>query len=336
MADAEKPDRLKGFASSTAAITTMLSFVIGLPSLILTWNNQGNERARAFAQAIEQEENRWNRLYELYYVALAEEAAGKPAKLVEARLQAVCRLASKPVTDFAAFPLGTFFPESGTEQHKAEKARMVVLRNGLTGMLLDEKRSSEQTVKCVQDQLADQLATQTAARPREAVADAKVQSGASPPPAVIAAAVQQTKSEVSMAGPSTAGSIGGPAPDPSSQPASVTLSAGRPNGWDIDVFWCEGQNAKANLSAASEAAGRLTAARARSVLIGRVRLRMLSLERQSDSGYRPLGLEVRGEAREQKVALRLAQELSSAGATFQYRPSTQVTKWYLSAFVCQP
>ena len=326
MADAEKPDRLKGFASSTAAITTILSFMIGMPSLIFTWNNQGNERARAFAQAVEQEETRWNRLYELYYVALAEEAASKPAKLVEARLQAVCRLASKPVTEFAAFPLGTFFPESGTAQHKAEHARMAVLRNGLTGMLLDEKRSSEQTVKCVQNQLADQIATQTAARPREAGLENRAE-GSSAPPAVVAAAVQQTKAEVSQASPvgvgsqgssngsSNGGSSSGRGVDVANQPASVTLSAGRANGWDIDVFWCEGQNAPANLATASAAASRLTAVRQQNLLIGRVRLRMLNLERQSDAGYRPLGLEVRGETREQKAALRLIEGLSAPGAT---------------------
>lgn len=334
MADAEKPERLKGFASSTAAITTVLSFVIGLPSLIFTWNNQGNERARAFAHAVEQEENRWNRLYELYYVALAEEANDKPAKLVEARLQAVCRLASKPVTDFAAFPLGTFFPKSGTAQHEAEKARMAVLRNGLAGMLLDEKRSSEQTVKCVQDQLADEVASLTVSRPREVIEN-KSATGAAPP-AVTATAVQQTKAEVSLASSVQASGPAARPFDPASQPASVTLSAGRTNGWDIDVFWCEGQNARSNLALATAATSQLTAARVRNLLIGRVRLRMLNLERQSDPGYRPVGLEVRGEQREQKAAFTLAAGLSSPASKFQYRPSTQRTPWYLSAFVCQP
>lgn len=336
MADNEQPSVLKSIASNTAAVATLLSFVIGLPSLIFTWNNQGNERARAFAQAVDQEEARWNRLYELYYAALQEEANQKPVKLVEARLQAVCRLASKPAADFKAFPLGTVFPQSDTPQHQAEQARMALLRDGLTAMLLDPERSSKDTAKCVEDQLSDQLATENTKRERVEAPVTAPGGAMTQPPKVVAVEVETTKAEVSAAQPVTSQQ---PAQlDPAQQPASVTLSSGSANGWDIDVFWCEGPHASNNLTVAMKAATRTIGMKslANSGPVGRVRLRMLSLERQADAGYRPVGLEVRGESGERSAVDVLAKALSLADEKYRYRPSTQVTPWYLSVFVCQP
>jgi hypothetical protein len=165
------------------------------------------------------------------------------------------------------------------------------------------------------------------------------------PPPVAAQAQIATRAKVALDAP-----VAAHAPDavldPLTQPGSVTLSAGRANGWDIDVFWCEGARGADNLALADKAARHLAqtveirrqVGKAPAIVtpIGRVRLRLLTIERQREPGYRPQGLELRGEAREMAAADAIRSSLARTGLAFRYRPASQVTPWYLSVFVCQP
>lgn len=415
-------DGIKGLAGSVGPLSTILAFVVGLPSIVYTWNNQANDRARAFAAAVEVEEQRWNKLYDLYYSALSDRQAAGRGDVAEARFQALCRLASRRPADFSAFPLGTMTPRTDTPQHAAARDQVARMREGLITMLLNPATSSDRAVACMQQRQDAADAEITTARPRLAAtgpgpaanppvggaspidstppppAPAKAVSApplqhedlpplvptetlverrirkapspapapqepetapaprmvmsqapryiasASPPPVAVQAQIA-TRAKVALDAP-VAAHAPGAVLDPLTQPGSVTLSAGRANGWDIDVFWCEGARGADNLALADRAANHLAqmveirrqAGKAPATVtpIGRVRLRLLTIERQRDPGYRPQGLELRGEAREKAAADAVGSSLARAGLAFRYRPASQVTPWYLSAFVCQP
>lgn len=412
---AEQPaiiDGIKGLAGSVAPLSTILAFVVGLPSIVYTWNNQANDRARAFAAAVEVEEQRWNKLYDLYCSALSDRQAAGRGDVAEARFQALCRLASRRPADFSAFPLGTMTPRTDTPQHAAARDQVARMREGLITMLLNPATSSDRAVACMQQRQDAADAEITTARPRVAAAApaergrvitgsaapqavggsapppapakavsapppryedlpplvpieseqasryvrsssrpapvvnaAQVPAAARTPPPVAAAAQIATRAKVALDAP-VAAHAPDAALDPLTQPGSVTLSAGRANGWDIDVFWCEGARAADNLALADRAAAHLAQtveirrtvgkAPATAVPIGRVRLRLLTIERQRAPGYRPQGLELRGEAGEMAAVDAIGSSLARAGLAFRYRPATQATPWYLSAFVCQP
>lgn len=336
MADA-KGDTLGGFAAKAAAITTILGFLIGLPSLLFTWNNQANERARAFAQAVELEEARWNKLFDHYYVALADRETAGRMSVAEARFQVLCRLAvDSSVPDFGHFPLpgegslGLLFPEPQTPRHVEARQRVAGLKAELIKLLETASLSTPAAAACVRWQRDDKAAEPLTTRQRvPALTGAPAATAV--PPAVTAAVQAQTMADVVQA----PAALPQQPLNPLQQPGSVTLSAGKPNGWDVDVFWCEGHRAADNLRLADAAARKLVEARATTLPIGRVRLRLLTLDRQRDPGYRPVGLEIRGEAREQAIAEQLSADLGAGGAQFRFRQSSKSTPWYLSLFACQ-
>ena len=128
-------------------------------------------------------------------------------------------------------------------------------------------------------------------------------------------------------------------------PALVTetVSRGRPNGWDIDIFWCTNAAdpviATANRDAAREDAGRLQSPGrlADGSVVGRVRVRPLS-----ESLQRPYYVEAgsgrtikpdRSEA-EQAAGQAIVTLLGGGDTGYKTVNSGQVTRWYISMFVC--
>jgi len=75
-----------------------------------------------------------------------------------------------------------------------------------------------------------------------------------------------------------------------------------------------------------------------------VRLRILPIDKQLIPGYPSRGLQVRGEAgvgAEAKLATAIAGHLNAVpgprtgrAAQFVYFPTSMVTPWYISAFIC--
>lgn len=101
-------------------------------------------------------------------------------------------------------------------------------------------------------------------------------------------------------------------------------------GWDYDVFWCEG-GAEAR-AAAEKLAAALNVADPRH---GRIRVRPLPRTVNERSGYGVRGYEIRAEAREQDQARRIKPALDAAlGADLVIQTSGQSTPWYISIFAC--
>jgi len=331
MAEGEFGERLKGFASSATAVTAILGFVVGLPSLVFTWSSQANERARVFSQAVDQEEARWNRLYELYYSALADREVNGRAAVAEARFQALCRLVIRPASDFHEFPLGWPIADHRSPQHIAASDRASEMRKGLVNMLSNPATASSAAVDCMEQRKGAVAAEASETRQRVEPAKPAVGASTDVPPSVSLAAQQQTKVEVALSA-ATAQQL-----DPLKQPGSVTLSAGKPAGYDLDVFWCEGAKASENLQRADVAARALAVDSVGGIPIGRVRLRILTVEQQAARGWGQLGNQVRGESDEDGQAKALVSALNgTADGPFRYFKSSQKTPWYISVFACQP
>jgi hypothetical protein len=122
------------------------------------------------------------------------------------------------------------------------------------------------------------------------------------------------------------------------------LATGARNGYDIDVFWCEGEdqerlfslarNVSLNLAKASNDSTRIGG-----VPLGRIRLRPLLKSFQLESrGYPSQGLVIRHDSNfpdELPLGRALQAEFQrSSGTLFELKPSASLTKYYLSVFVC--
>lgn len=105
--------------------------------------------------------------------------------------------------------------------------------------------------------------------------------------------------------------------------------------WDYDIFWCtsSGDSAKAQALIIKKQLEQEGAK-------GRIRVRELFESVNARSGYKISGYAIRRGENEiaQANALKELSEkvLSDHGypASFQQQPTTQLTKWYISAFVC--
>ncbi|MEI6486889.1 MAG: hypothetical protein WCO11_11560 [Sphingomonadales bacterium] len=336
--EADAAGGLKGWEANIRALSTILTFLVGLPSLIYTINSQANARAVAFDNALQEKENSVKRVYDLLFSGLSEYEGDKANLSARAKIEAVCIYILREPTDLSNYPLGLLTPSVDTPKHVDAAQRLNDLQFGVRKILNNNAGIIGSIDSCrnyIQTEAAS--ATERRARTDTAAAPANPAAPAIAAPQITAAAYEQTVQKV-VADQKLL--TANPQLNPATQPASLTLSAGRRDGWDIDVFWCEGPGAASNLPQANDVARRLASpaysAARDAVLIGRVRLRMLPIVRQRDPGYRPLGLEVRGEAGEGPTAQKIAASLSGTGGQFQYRPSTQVTPWYLSVFVCQP
>lgn len=151
---------------------------------------------------------------------------------------------------------------------------------------------------------------------------------------------KETTGTPNVAGTQSQGDATSPVPTTADQ----VVGGDTADGWDVDVFWCEGRAGAESYAAARRAAatavGLSTGGRtlAPGVRLGRVRLRVLSAKSQAS------GLFFRGRSNhvvedglpgEAEAAKALAAELSRGGAAYHVRTNLATkTKWYLSAFAC--
>lgn len=128
------------------------------------------------------------------------------------------------------------------------------------------------------------------------------------------------------------------------QLGSAVLSSGVKSGWDIDVFWCTGPDARRNYNigarVSDELAQQAESSRpiARGLAVGRVRLRSLSESAQETGRYATGGDFVvydsgKGEEQAARQLTRFAN--SRTDASLRTRGSRgQLTPYYLSVFIC--
>jgi hypothetical protein len=125
----------------------------------------------------------------------------------------------------------------------------------------------------------------------------------------------------------------------SEAPTVFTSGGDNPTGWDVDVFWCQGQGERSR--EAATAATRFLAGASRSDMriggqsLGRVRLRSLSPAAQQRL-LPAAGNLIAGTADEAPFAQALAAELNDhvPGAGLRYARTPTATRWYVSIFTC--
>lgn len=126
-------------------------------------------------------------------------------------------------------------------------------------------------------------------------------------------------------------------------PVSVTLSAGKKNGYDIDVFWCESSSLPESayrLENAKKVANYFIESKQSQYPIGRVRLRKLFVEKQNGIEYPNSGRQIRFESNENEFANFIRNKLSSLDIEsefelYQIKPYRK-TPYYISIFECFP
>ncbi len=122
--------------------------------------------------------------------------------------------------------------------------------------------------------------------------------------------------------------------------ADTVYSIGAGNGWNVDVFWCQGINDGTLLARGKLVANALSSKVGADIgggtVVGRIRLRGLATGFQGN-GYPSTGLLLRAEASadEQRAADSIIAYLSTAsGMVFAKGSSKTRTPRYLSVFVC--
>lgn len=118
-----------------------------------------------------------------------------------------------------------------------------------------------------------------------------------------------------------------------------------PDGWDIDVFWCQSQGQPSrdlagkiaqHLARASDTGRRISVpARNSAEKLGRIRLRSLAPAAQASLAPPSNVPVVVGSADEADFARALAAHVNGAsGAGIRYSPTAATSQWYISFFAC--
>ncbi|WP_439545113.1 hypothetical protein [Sandarakinorhabdus sp.] len=339
MSEPSQPSGLLRWEPQVKALATVLAFIFGLPSLIYTWRSLSNDRQIAFDRAVQQKEEIVKKNYDILFSGLADLQSDKENLSGLAKLEAVCMFINSQSLEISGYDLGVFPPDHETQQHQDAKQRLYDLQFGIKKILNNNTPVIEQISPCNRyiltaeanlNEVQERVDVESTPKP-----GATSDENAAPP-------IKEAEAELLRKEAENNADLLKTKLDPGTLKAVAIVGFGRNDGWAVDVFWCDGQNANVNLSLATQIAKQLNKPTFvydnLEYPVGRVRLRILSIARQRDPGYRPLGYEVRGEATEQPVAVALTKFLSSEGAkqTFRYRRSQQVTPWYLSVFVCQP
>jgi hypothetical protein len=102
------------------------------------------------------------------------------------------------------------------------------------------------------------------------------------------------------------------------------------DGWDYDIFWCETSGDNVNQQAIDFAQKIKNTYKEKA---GRIRIRKLPATINTRSGYQVSGYIIRANAGEDEQAKDLA-GLGKPDLPFEIQPSSQITKYYLSAFIC--
>lgn len=120
------------------------------------------------------------------------------------------------------------------------------------------------------------------------------------------------------------------------------VALGRPNGWDVDIFWCEGENAafnRARAEAAAAALGQTPGERiAPGIVLGRIQAGARSSKPQRadapDTGAGRFVLTDSSRGNAAAVAAIIATIAARTGSSYTSRPSATPRPWYIQLFDC--
>jgi hypothetical protein len=121
---------------------------------------------------------------------------------------------------------------------------------------------------------------------------------------------------------------------------SAPAETGTGPGWRIDVFWCAGPGAEGHRAAAQRLNRLLTTQQgsgaATPLMVGRARLREMTVEANARPGYRLRGSFISAHPSERAAVTGLQTLMARGGeANLSIRPTRSVTPDYLSVFFCE-
>lgn len=318
-------------------VATVVTIVSGANTLFTGYLQGAAQRRQTFREAVKNEQGYWGNLYHEYLLALDTKTEPDGSQeVLNRKLLAICQLASRDVPPFDDYPLGyqiggqQLFDTPGDDRLNA-RAALLDMRDKLRQAISAPSSSTEIAAQCIGQRDAEE-ADQSASRDREAPASIPQDSSGAvpvPPPPTLSAALT-TQANV-KATADTNGNI------------TSVLSAGSPTGWDVDVFWCDGDN-KAPNQASAQTIAKVLADWANAqkdigagIHLGRIRLRPLPVERQTDQQPHDRNYVAYDSGPgEQDVAQALLRTVGSrvTPALTPFPSRGRATKWYLSIFVC--
>ncbi len=329
MAEGDEGEGTDWFSKLLGLLQNRITLIGGVVSAVLAVNagltsctDENLQRTKAFEDRVTAEEAYWNGMYDKYLSAVdatadpTEEAARSQVEaLRKEKLNILYAIATtKKNTDFRDYALGIFRLDSVRRDN--EYQRLNAMQDNLIRLIKSHSGSD------IKEALASEA---TADSVRERDANGNVQA------AVVKEPADAPKPVV---------------PDivPLSYDAQI-LAAGASNGYDIDVFWCEGADQQTLFALAGGVARNLAnISNNRQAIgnkkLGRIRLRPLLKSLQTEtSGYPSDGLDIRYDTTPSKDELNLAvalqAEIQKSNSThFDLRTSHSGTRYYLSLFVC--
>lgn len=307
-ADRDPPNRVERLVKT---IGVVVGGIVAINAGVTALLSESVARASSFRTAVSSEEAYWRGLYQDYLATFDKDIAADEARR-EAHYQTIASLAEHPVPDFAEF---NFFVSASARADARD--RLAQMQWDLKTTLLDPKNGPAKTITANQQQIFEQEQFAVEARPADR--DAR-QSAIESAPAPVAGKVSASRLSY----------------------ATRVLAVGKSNGWDIDIFWCQGPDEGVHFAQAVNVAtllGNKSSAgeRVGGEILGRVRLRSLPKDVQSKPEYAPRGpIIVADNAAEKALAKGITDALAAARTpvTFQHVPGASGTAWYIGAFVC--
>lgn len=322
-------DPLVRVTSRLNSVGALATAIVGLCSTMFACSADNIKRNDAFISALSAQEKQWQGLYDQFFGAISVK---DDAELRDKRLLSICQFSDRPIPDFSEHRLGYFWIFDDEQRQKAASDQLNKLKLGLRTALATEGVGSPASVDCILNRQAEAAADESKLRARE---EADTPQGSA---MVTNRELSETVSQVRTSQTVIAkAKIDKRLPD-----TTLTLTVGASNGYDIDIFWCEGPEAPRYRQSAQLVAGLLAEdSRSKRKLgdlyaIGRIRLRPLSIENQLSGNYPARGFEVRGDVDEDKMLALLTKRLNAQTGVGPFIPfvSGSNTKWYLSVFVC--
>jgi hypothetical protein len=123
-------------------------------------------------------------------------------------------------------------------------------------------------------------------------------------------------------------------------PGNEQLAGYKLSGWDIDIFWCQGDAGETVRHARAQTFGKALADLSKSnqklegAILGRIRVRPLSAVVNSRPGYGITSDVLRPDSAETAFAGSLTRLAGNVGTPLGTSLSASATKWYMSAFFC--
>jgi hypothetical protein len=314
---------------------TLLGSVIGIfvtvNAVIVGCSNTAVSRANDYRAAVGQEEEFWSKLYDKYLAAIAtdDDEAQRRKKLM-----AIALLATHDTPSFEEYR-PWYLSNEGPDPAAVSIDKM---RQVLFDALTDETVSSPATAQEIAFFLDEKASI------RERAARDEGDAPPETPPQVTAGAERRTEvAQVAQTAdavvlPAASGTLLEPVV------GSTILTAGASDGWDMDVFWCMGEDDARNYTRAVRVSDALAAAAAggrpiaAGVKPGRIRLRSLPPSQQQDGFYARQGTSIiwdPGPGEEDAAQATAIFVRSRSGIALKpIRSGGTLTPWYLSVFIC--